>query len=214
MLFIPSPVIFLNFKTAIVIGLIVSISGEAIRGITIGLAYIIRAGKNRRIFAEGLLTNGLYAHCRNPLYIGNIMILLGLGLIANSLLFLIIFIPVFIFFYHSIVLAEENFLRDKFGEAYVQYQKQANRWFPKLKGLGDTFSEMTFKWKRVFIEEYNSTFLWMTGAVLLIMKNLYQHKGKESFLQSLPVFLIVILCLILLYFTIRYLKKSGIWKGD
>ena len=214
MLFIPSPPIFHNYITAIITGLLIAIMGEGIRGLTIGLVYIIRAGRQRRIYAEGLFTSGLYAHCRNPLYIGNIMILLGLGVVANSLLFLLLFVPLFIFLYQSIVIAEEDFLQRKFGDAYVAYQKSANRWFPKMKGLPATIREMDFKWKRVFIEEYNSTYIWTTGAVLLIMKNYFQHEGKDTFTESIPFFLAALLLLLLGYFLIRYLKKSGTWKGE
>lgn len=214
MLFIPSPPIFQNYVIAIIIGLIIAVSGEAVRGITIGLVYIIRAGRKRRIYAEGLFTTGIYAHCRNPLYIGNILILLGLAITANSLYFLLIGIPLFVFLYQSIVIAEEDFLQTRFGDAYAEYKSNANRWFPKLKGIGATLQEMTFKWKRVFIEEYNSTYIWMTGAVLLIMKSFYDHHGRDAFIGKLPAFLAVLIILLLLYFIIRYLKKSGTWKGE
>lgn len=214
MLFIPSPPLFHNYVTAVITGLLIAMAGEGLRGLTIGLVYIIRAGRQRRIYAEGLFTSGLYAHCRNPLYIGNIMILLGLGVVANSLLFLLIFVPLFIFLYQSIVLAEEDFLMGKFGEAYTAYCKSANRWFPKMQGLLTTITEMDFKWKRVFIEEYNSTYIWLTGAVLLIMKNYFQQEGSDAFTGSLPYFIAVLLLLLLCYLLIRYLKKSGTWKGD
>ncbi|MBX7110169.1 MAG: isoprenylcysteine carboxylmethyltransferase family protein [Chitinophagales bacterium] len=214
MLFIPSPPLFHNYVTASITGLLIAMAGEGLRGLTIGLVYIIRAGRQRRIYAEGLFTSGLYAHCRNPLYIGNIMILLGLGVVANSLLFLLIFVPLFTFLYQSIVLAEEDFLMGKFGEAYTAYCKSANRWFPKMQGLLTTITEMDFKWKRVFIEEYNSTYIWLTGAVLLIMKNYFQQEGSDAFAGSLPYFIAVLLLLLLCYLLIRYLKKSGTWKGD
>lgn len=214
MLFLPSPPIFGNYVFAIVTGLLIAFAGEGVRGLTIGLVYIIRAGRERRIYAEGLFTNGLYAHCRNPLYIGNIMILLGLGIVANSLLFLVVFVPLFIFLYQAIVLAEEDFLQHQFGDAYTAYKSASNRWFPKPGGLIATIRDMKFNWKRVFIEEYNSTYIWMTGSVLLIMKHYYQQSGTSAFYKALPVFVAVLLLLLLLYFIIRYLKKSGTWKGD
>src|ERR1700712_602700 len=94
----------------IIIGLIITILGQAIRGATIGLAYIIRGGKNKKVYAEDLVTTGIFAHCRNPLYVGNILMLAGVGILSNSLLYMGIIIPVFIFIYQSIVLAEEAFL--------------------------------------------------------------------------------------------------------
>jgi protein-S-isoprenylcysteine O-methyltransferase Ste14 len=213
MLFIPSPPLFSNYVIAIILGLVIAFKGEAIRGITIGLVHIIRAGRQRRIYAEGLFTNGIYAHCRNPLYIGNILILLGLGVVANSLIFVVICVPLFIFLYQAIVIAEEDFLQGKFGDVYTEFKSSSNRWFPRLKGLVSTVREMSFNWKRVFIEEYNSTYLWMTGAVLLVMRNYRLREGSEAFEIMLPYFVALLVLLLLCYFLIRYLKKSGTWKG-
>jgi hypothetical protein len=72
---------------------------------------------------------------------------------------------------------------------------------------------MSFNWKRVFIEEYNSTYLWMTGAVLLVMRNYRLREGSEAFEIMLPYFVALLVLLLLCYFLIRYLKKSGTWKG-
>jgi protein-S-isoprenylcysteine O-methyltransferase Ste14 len=55
----------------IIIGLIITVSGQLIRGLTIGLAYIVRGGKEGKPYAEGLVTDGIFNHCRNPLYVGN-----------------------------------------------------------------------------------------------------------------------------------------------
>src|ERR1700692_1003243 len=80
MLFVPSWEVFDNPVTAMIIGFSVTIIGQLIRVITIGLVYIIRGGKDRRVYAEDLVTTGIFAHCRNPLYVGNILILVGLGI--------------------------------------------------------------------------------------------------------------------------------------
>ena len=83
LLFVPSPPLFGKdtfgqhyFWWPIIIGLIITITGQAIRGATIGLAYIIRGGKEGKVYAEELVTTGIFSHCRNPLYVGNILMLL------------------------------------------------------------------------------------------------------------------------------------------
>src|SRR5688572_32325299 len=86
-LFIPSAEIFTNTVIAMVIGFSVAIIGQLTRVVTIGLVYIIRGGKDRRVYAEGLVTGGIFSHSRNPLYVGNILILAGLGIASNSILF-------------------------------------------------------------------------------------------------------------------------------
>ena len=116
MLFVPSPEVFDNPVMAMIIGFSVTLIGQLIRVVTIGLVYIMRGGRNRRVYAEDLVTTGIFAHCRNPLYVGNILVLAGLGIASNSLIFMAVFLPIFLFFYQAIVMAEEDFLAGKFGE--------------------------------------------------------------------------------------------------
>ena len=214
-LFIPSPEIFREeqlgpryYYWPIIIGLIVTITGQAIRGATIGLAYIIRGGKDGHVYAEDLVTQGIFSHCRNPLYLGNILMLLGVGILSNSLIYLGILIPLFLFIYHAIVLAEENFLRNKFGSTFVAYCNKVNRWLPNLTGLNKTFESMEFKWKRWILKEYNTQYVWLTGIVLLLLLTYPQLTNYDSSKRNL--LLATLLPLLLLgYLSIRYLKKSG-----
>ena len=67
---------------------------------------------------------------------------------------------------------------------------------------------MQFKWKRVIIREYNATYIWMTGAVLIVMKHFYFHEDQFDFRNNLPIFISILVLLLLLYFFARYLKKS------
>lgn len=106
------------------IGLFITCLGQLIRGLTIGLAYIIRGGKEGKPYAEGLVTEGIFNHCRNPLYVGNILMLLGVGILANSLVYVAIVIPIFLFIYQAIVLAEENFLRESSGPGLMPIAKK------------------------------------------------------------------------------------------
>ncbi|MGC4036400.1 MAG: isoprenylcysteine carboxylmethyltransferase family protein [Chitinophagaceae bacterium] len=214
MLFVPSPEAFKDPFTAMAIGFSVTVLGQLIRVATIGLVYIMRGGRNRRVYAEDLVTTGIFAHCRNPLYVGNILILAGLGIASNSIIFLAIFLPLFLFFYQCIVLAEENFLRGKFGEEYNAYCQRVNRWIPNVAGITKTLNSMEFKWKRVIIREYNSTYIWMTGAVLIVMKHFYVHDEQYDFSPNLVNFIIALITLLLLYLFARYLKKSKTLVSD
>lgn len=213
-LFVPSPEIFDDFYIPVIIGLSVALFGQAIRILTIGLVYIIRGGRHRQIYAKELVTDGIFTHCRNPLYLGNILIITGLGIMSNSLVSLLIFLPLFVFAYQAIVIAEEDFLNDRFGPQYKNYLKRVNRWVPNLKGLGNTINSSTFKWRRVIVKEYNSIYIWLTGAVLLILKNYRSYSTAENFHKSLPFFILVIFSLTVCYSIVRYLKKSLKLVGD
>lgn len=218
LLFLPSPPLFSEqiFGTGfywwpIITGLIITIAGQAIRGATIGLAYIIRGGKEGKVYAEELVTSGIFNHCRNPLYVGNILMLLGMGVLSNSLLYVAVVMPLFVIIYQAIVLAEENFLRNKFGNSFDRYCSRVNRWIPSLKGISSTFNSMHFKWKRWILKEYNTQYIWLTGIVLILLLKYPQltdyNENKRNFLLG-----ILLPFLLLLYLVVRYLKKSGKWK--
>lgn len=213
-LFIPSPEIFSNPVTAVLIGFSITIAGQIVRVVTIGLVYIIRGGKDRRVYADNLVTTGIFSHCRNPLYVGNILILVGLGIASNSIIFNCLATPLFLFFWQAIVLAEENFLRNKFKQEFEDYCSRVNRWLPNLSGIGKTIGSMEFKWKRVIIREYNATYIWMTGAVLIVMKHFYFHTAQFNFKENIPVFITLLVLLLVLYLIARYLKKSKILVSD
>jgi len=209
LLFLPSPELFTEnifhaeYKTwPLIIGLFVTVLGQAIRGATIGLAYIVRGGKDKKVYAEHLVSTGIFSHCRNPLYVGNILMLLGVGILANSLIYVAIIMPLFLFIYQAIVLAEENFLRGKFGADFDAYCARVNRWIPSLKGIGATFSSMEFNWKRWVLKEYTTQFIWLAGIALLIIR-LYRIED----VMTNSIYSIVILAIG--YAIVRYLKKSG-----
>jgi protein-S-isoprenylcysteine O-methyltransferase Ste14 len=212
LLFLPSPELFTEnifhaeYKSwPLIIGLFVTVLGQAIRGATIGLAYIVRGGKDKKVYAEHLVSTGIFSHCRNPLYVGNILMLLGVGILANSMIYVAIIMPLFLFIYQAIVLAEENFLRGKFGADFDAYCARVNRWIPSLKGIGATFSSMEFNWKRWVLKEYTTQFIWLAGIALLIIR-LYQI---EDVLTN-SIYAVIILAIG--YAIVRYLKKSGKMK--
>ncbi|MES2649985.1 MAG: isoprenylcysteine carboxylmethyltransferase family protein [Bacteroidota bacterium] len=213
-LFIPSPPVFSEasfgaswYWWPIIIGLIVTVTGQMIRGATIGLAYIVRGGKDGKVYAEDLVTTGIFSHCRNPLYVGNILMLVGVGILSNSLIYLVIFIPLFLFIYQAIVLAEENFLRNKFGEKFVAYCNRVNRWLPSLAGISTTFNGMRFNWKRWILKEYNTQYVWLSGITLILLFKYPELTGGDTTYRN-KLLLIILPVLLILYLLVRFLKKT------
>lgn len=197
----------------ILVGLVITIGGQLIRGATIGLAYIVRGGKEGKPYAEGLVTEGIFRHCRNPLYVGNILMLLGVGILANSLFYMVVMIPVFLFIYQAIVLAEENFLRGKFGPGFDRYCKDVNRWWPSLKELGTTLHSMEFNWKRWILKEHTTQYIWLIGIVLLLFAPIPNWRYPEltgfNADWSNQVLISCLSFITALYVLIRVLKKTG-----
>ena len=192
----------------LIAGLIITVTGQAIRCATIGLTFIAREGKDKKVYADDLFITGIFAHCRNPLYVGNLLMLAGVGVLSNSLLYVVIIIPFFLFIYQAIVLAEENFLRNKFGEQFNNYCARVNRWLPNFKGIGKTFSSMQFKWKRYIAIEHTTTFIWLCGIILLTLFHYPQLTHNDAHFRN-TLLIVILAVLLFIYIIIRILKKSG-----
>jgi protein-S-isoprenylcysteine O-methyltransferase Ste14 len=196
-----------------VIGVTCALLGLFVRAMVIGFAYIQRGGLNKKVYAESLVTQGIFALCRNPLYVGNMLIYLGIFLMFGHLLCLAIGILSFAFIYFSIVATEEKFLKEKFGEEYESYCKQVPRWIPRLSLFKEAVREMHFDWRKV-IERDHGTICATLGVLVLIefweVLAAYGFKDNEIYVLFLSA-----LCLILILsvFLARWLKKSG-FLGD
>jgi protein-S-isoprenylcysteine O-methyltransferase Ste14 len=197
-LFIPSAVL-VPTNLALIFGSLIIISGILVRSVTIGLVYIVRGGSKRKIHAENLVTDGIYQVCRNPMYLGNILLILGFGIFSNSILFVGLFFPLFCFIYAAIIKAEENFLIGKFGDEYVVYVNSTNALIPNLNRIPKAFSGRSLDFKRIIKKEYNSLFIYFSGILLLL---LYHD------LISLTTFVVWFITLLILYLAIKGLKKN------
>ena len=116
--------------------------------------------------------------------------------------------PIFLFIYQAIVLAEENFLRNKFGEQFDQYCSRVNRWLISFKGLAATFKSMRFNASRWILKEYNTQFVWLVGITLLLLLKYPEVTQHDTDFRNI-LLAVVLSFLVVLYFIIRYLKKSG-----
>jgi protein-S-isoprenylcysteine O-methyltransferase Ste14 len=190
------------------LAVVTALAGQSLRAAVIGYAYIRRGGKDRRVYADTLVTDGFFRHSRNPLYLGNLLVLAGLFMIHNNLWVYAIGVPFFLFAYGSIVATEEAFLRAKFGAEYEQYARRVNRWLPNLRGLRESLKDMRFAWRRVVLKEYGSTYAWTASALALMAYDTltyFRYGQRQSYLN--------VLALLLVFVTIgwgvaRYLKKS------
>ena len=75
---------------------------------------------------------GPYRFVRNPMYVGAFAVIVGLGLAMNSVSALAVAIGFMILAHLFILIYEEPTLEQKFGQSYLRYKKQVNRWVPKF----------------------------------------------------------------------------------
>lgn len=199
-----------------ILGALLAISGIAVRALVIGFIYVKRAGEGKRIHAEELFRDGLFAHTRNPLYVGNLLVVTGVIATMNLNFYWLVMLPFFFFIYYSIILAEEEFLEKKFGKQYADYIATVNRLIPgNLAKLKSSFQGLTFLPLRVVKVEHGSTSLIL---VSLLLANLVKFRYRwgipmDSLREQMFILLIGVVLLYLLVASL--LKKTGKleWKN-
>ncbi|MBU6392683.1 MAG: DUF1295 domain-containing protein [Planctomycetes bacterium] len=103
----------------------ISFVGLAIRCITVGYVPKGTSGRNTKgQKAKTLNTTGMYSIIRHPLYFGNFIIFLGVTLFVEVWWFNLIAILAFWLYYERIILAEEKFLRQEFGDLYLKWAEK------------------------------------------------------------------------------------------
>lgn len=207
-LFIYSPVAIDNIWDIYLmgIGFLMIIMGQGLRILTIGISYIIRGGKKRRIYAEKLVTDGIFSHCRNPLYVGNILIITGFFCISGNLMGIMVGALGFIAIYGLIVQSEEAFLNAKFTEDYTVFCADTPRWIPQFKGLKNTINNYGFDWARVAVKEYGTIMTSLIIPLGLIAWKLYLANRLNEYKLILIGLTVLIMTV---YGLVRFLKKTG-----
>src|SRR5262245_45958519 len=103
--------------------------GELIRLAGVASAGSVTRRRSRDV--QRLVTYGIFAWLRNPLYVGNLMIWIGFVVGSGVLWFIPVAIVLFAIEYSLIVRYEEGVLESIFGGEYVAYKERTSRWLPK-----------------------------------------------------------------------------------
>lgn len=107
--------------------------GLVIRILVIGFAPAGTSGKNRSLqVAESLTTTGLYSVVRHPLYLGNFFLWIGPAAATGSWWAPVLIALVFWLYHERIILAEEKFLRDRFGAEFLSWAAVTPAFRPAL----------------------------------------------------------------------------------
>jgi protein-S-isoprenylcysteine O-methyltransferase Ste14 len=118
---------------SLVVGFCLALAGEAIRfwGVSIAGTETRTTGP---VGGTHLFIDGPFAYVRNPLYVGNMMMYLGVGIMSNALMpyLVVLAYGFFVFQYTMIVSKEEEYLRGAFGDEYERYVQNVGRFIPRL----------------------------------------------------------------------------------
>jgi protein-S-isoprenylcysteine O-methyltransferase Ste14 len=118
----------LNWPARIVLGAVLLIPGWLL--VFVGERSFKRVGTNVPPWrpALALATDGAYRYLRNPMYVGAIMMLLGIAAALASDWIAILIIPTALTLHFGVVLREERYLEAKFGDDYRAYKARVPRY--------------------------------------------------------------------------------------
>jgi len=147
------------------------LAGEALRWWAVGQIGVISRTRSTRL--GPLITTGPFTLCRNPLYVGNLLIWAGFTVWSGLLWMLPITLGIFIVYYRSIIEWEEALLSERFGGAYTEYVAVTPRWWPRLDRLAAALSASAMHpWRQVAFSERGTLAAIGVGAILLVIRQL------------------------------------------
>ncbi|MBU0548821.1 MAG: isoprenylcysteine carboxylmethyltransferase family protein [Candidatus Omnitrophica bacterium] len=163
---------------------------------------------------NSLIQDGPYRMVRNPMYLGLILIGLGIVLFIFQFWAFIIFVLFFTFRYFTLIRKEEGILFNNFGQAYQDYKKKTPRLFPSPRFLFTTniqeYLPIKFNW---FKREFPAIIIVL--CVSLIIES-WEELGTEGWRVFMPEFLafssIIFFYLVLVLFLSR--KDEDITKQN
>jgi hypothetical protein len=141
----------------------------------------IALGESLRLYSAGMIhkdkelsRTGPYAMCRNPLYLGTILIQLGFGLLSGSWLLALITLAWFVFIYTWFILLEEKWLAGLFGAEYADYLRTTPRLLPTFRSLAAMRKGVQHSWKQAKVNhELKSAAISVIGTLLFLIKYIF-----------------------------------------
>ena len=183
--------------------LLISFCGLGIRILTIGYAPRGTSGRNtKKQVAETLNTTGLYSITRNPLYLGNFFMGLGIALFAHLWWLTLIYILTFWLYYERIIFAEEAYLKSKFGDVFHEWANRTPVFVPRFGHYRKP--DMPFSWKSVLRREYNGFFAVI--AAFFVFETVGEIFAAGMF-DIDKGWIVIVIAAFVVWATLRILKK-------
>ncbi|MBI4252547.1 MAG: hypothetical protein HY618_08815 [Candidatus Tectomicrobia bacterium] len=184
----------------------ISMTGLLIRFLVMGYSpkgssYV---GRSTVHLKEGSLkTTGMYSLCRNPLYLGNFLMALGVFLFPRSLVVVVVYVSAFWLYYERLILGEEEFLARLFGQEYLRWTERTSLIIPRFSNW--VKPEDPFSWRKALRREYKRIF-----GVVAIM-TVFEFVGDlvaEGRLEFDPLWVALFLISLAFYLTVLFLKRK------
>jgi protein-S-isoprenylcysteine O-methyltransferase Ste14 len=150
------------------LGLLTVVFGELLR--LTAVRHIGTISRTRTDRLGPLVASGPFRWVRNPLYIGNAVLWIGLALVAQ-LPWLVAPIALLLALeYHAIVRWEEQLLAERLGQPYRDYMRAVPRWVPRPPQTSGNPARPAFGWQETLFSERGTLIAIVAGFVLLWVK--------------------------------------------
>jgi len=188
-----------------VCAIIISFLGLVVRCLTAGYAPRGTSGRNTKSqVADTLNTAGMYSISRNPLYLGNFIIVLGVTLFIQVWWLALLAWFGFWFYYERIIFTEVEFLRNKFKDQFLEWSEKTPIIIPRFRNWKKP--ELGFSFKTVLRREFSTYFSLVTTFVFLETATNLLTKRRPVLHNSWLIFFIISLLIYLILFTLK--KKT------
>lgn len=192
--------------------LAIAFCGLALRAAIVG--FVPRGSSGRTTHhqrAEALNTTGMYSQMRHPLYLANFLIFLGFLLVFKSLLFVLVGSLAYFLYYERIMLAEENFLRAKFGDEYLHWAQRTPALLPRCTGW--VWPDLPFSLRTVLRREYPGFYL--ITVFFLVVEGIeavvLDHAVLADWIIDEPVWVVLFGVGTLAYLGLRLTRRYTTW---
>jgi protein-S-isoprenylcysteine O-methyltransferase Ste14 len=197
-----------NANVITVIALGIGLLGLGVRVFTVGYTPANTSGRNTSgQLADELNTTGFYSMVRHPLYLGNFLMWLSPAILTFHAWFVLLFIVVYWLYYERIMMAEERFLIEKFGQQYLSWAKSVPPFLPqKLEWKKPPYP---FSWKKILKKEKNGLFALFALFFLFKLIDLFVQHKVDTYYFNWQFYGFLITGLI--YFLLKIMKYRGIF---
>jgi protein-S-isoprenylcysteine O-methyltransferase Ste14 len=149
-----------------IVGLLLVAIGEGVRVAGVAAAGTVTRRRSRNV--QRLVTYGIFAWVRNPLYVGNFLAWMGFTVVSGVFWFLPLAALLFAIEYTLIVRYEEGVLESIFGREYLTYKDRTPRWFPRLPATPATGEH---DWKEAWWSERSTLAQYIVLIVVFLVKD-------------------------------------------
>lgn len=187
--------------------LAISLLGMVIRMIAVGYSAENTSGRNTNEgqIADHINTTGPYSVVRHPLYLGNYFMWLGIACLTRNFWFVVAFTFVYWLYYERIMYAEEEFLRDKYGDRYAHWAAGVPAFVPALSKWKK--STLGFSWVKIIRQERSG--IMYLFIVFFVFKLLEAYFSKGDFMQVSRPWFFAMVASLAWYALTKIFQKAG-----